>query len=326
MKSYELQKTIAQHLKDGLSAQEVFAKIKESPEVNEVACFLYQAQLYKTLILYSIEKLKNNKPAPHPFILKVLSEQKISIPKEAMEILESHLKTQETHPATLTKSILGSEAETSAEEHDLINKLDFVKRQGFLNEEEKIIKELLSIQPDKAQYKEYALDLKERQAHQILKKSKSRHTAKKNDIPVFYAEKSKFKDNLSKKAQQVAKKHPQSSKNLSVFLYFMNWPDEAISLLEKHPNQKSDTYFLLDWLIETGQYVLGLNRINKILENQDIESDILFLMSYKKAQILYYLGQKEQAKKYLNDIVKIKPNYRSAQSLLNHWEENENDL
>ena len=352
MKSNKLEKEIASYLKQGISYQDIFKKIKRSSNSHEVARFLYLAGFHKTLILYAESKLKRDKPIPLAFVIRTLTDHNIALSKKKIQAfckLWSANKSS-VHPSLLScvelegispewnelktvyinslkkhSSVLKEvrSTETTNKENKLLRDLDFAKTQGFLKEEERIINALLLKHPNNPKYKEYQFELKEKLAQKILKENKEKHSKKNIISDLFVPEKNKIKDNIYKKVEQIAKKQPKKSKNLSLALYFMQWPDKAFALLKKYPNNSNDIYFLLNWLIETNQYILGLDYIDKILQSKQEDSEILFLMSYKKAQVLYYLGKKTEAKEYLTDILKIKPDYRSAQSLLQHWEENE---
>ena len=341
MKSSQVEKSIAQYLKDKLSNKEIFKKIKKDPSVHEVARFLYRSQLYKTLLEYSLDKLNRGKSVPWSFVIKVLTDHRVPIPKKNIKILFQHWLSQpkNQHPslwacselkdkssdfAELKKNYLkihDQSEDTGEEEKELLKDLRFAKSQGFFQEEARIINKLISLNPHHEDYQKHQKNLKEKWAKRIFTKKRTEHSSK-NIIPKLFApEESMVKNNICKKVNQLVKKQPQQAKNLALFLYFMRWPEQSFTLLENHSKNKNDIYFLLDWLIETNQYVLSLDHIHRIIQAQGKQPEILFLMNYKKAQVLYYLGKEKEAIEHMTDIIRIRPNYRSAQSLLSQWTE-----
>ena len=339
MESSQIEKSIALHLKKKLSNKKIFEKIKQDPSVHEVARFLYHSQLYKTLLEYSLDKISQNEPVPWSFVIKVLTDHQILIPKKNIKILFQHWLSQIQHPSIWACSELEAKSSEFVElrqayfkthdqskntdEKELLKDLQFAQSQGFLKEEAKIIDKLILINPQNADYKEHKENLKEKWAKGILAKKRTKRSSKNIISKPFTPEENKVKSSLCKKVNHLAKKQPQQTKNLALFLYFMHWPEQSFALLKNHANNKNDIYFLLDWLIETNQHVLSLDYIHQILQAQGKSPEILFLMNYKKAQVLYYLGKKPEAIECLSDIIKIRPNYRSAQSLLSQWTENQ---
>ena len=77
--------------------------------------------------------------------------------------------------------------------------------------------------------------------------------------------------------------------------------------------------FYLEWLFEMQQYTASIELANQLLDSIDEDPEKLFFINYIKAQALYYLGEKKEAIQYLNDIIVIRPDYKSAQSLMEKW-------
>ena len=210
-----------------------------------------------------------------------------------------------------------------SQEKELLEQLAFVQAQELIQEEEEIISKLLIINSENDEYEKLKEELEEKKALFTIQEQKKQ--IKKIDNLNNY----KLKSNLNDIKEDwldtvfyIAKKNKNKTKNLALFLYFSNCPSHAIELLETHIAKVSDYWFYLDWCLETQQYTKGLELINQLSSNAGNEMASLLPLIYIKAQILYALGQKSSAIEYLQAIFQFKPDYKSAEYLLNKWSQN----
>lgn len=333
-----LERRIPTLLRKNLSPEEVFEKIKNHSEVNQVSCFLYNAGMDKTLLNFSINRLQRKKSVAWPYILKIFIKYKI-IPKADLGkmIFSQWLTKKENHSDSLfaceewasafpefqqLRSVYLQELEESnvSEENELLEQLAFVQAQNLIKEEEEIITKLLFINPENSQYKKARQELEEKKALQTIQEQKK--WISKPDRLETYApspEKPKLKEDWMKAISQTAKENPERTKNLSLFLYFCNAPDKALDMLSTHIGHISDYWFYLDWALETKQYTKGLELINHLFIEVK-EGGMFFLpLIYIKSQMLYALGKKREALEYLTAISQVQPDYKSVQYLLEKW-------
>lgn len=307
----------------------------------EVGRFLYNAGLYKQLMEFAIDKLKRNKPVPWPFVLQSLTDQKITVSKNQAKILYKNMianHEQENSPYIFACKKWGEnskefelfrtvfleklEEENVNSKEELLKNLEFVQSQGLVEEEEKIINQLLELDPDEKKYQKLFKNLKEKTALQFIKKQKqSRQSlkSKKEESLLFSPKDTPLKKKLVKDVLQVSRKSPERTKDLSIFLYMMGWPDAGLKLLDTAPLNPEICWLYLEWLMEAKQYTASVELANQLIHHTGGEPEKLFFINYIKAIALYHLGEKKQAIDHLNDIIMIRPDYKSAQSLLEKW-------
>lgn len=338
----KLEKKILNFLRKDISPNQIFEKIKNSSDFEQVSRFLYNSGLDKTLLDFSVQRLKKQKPIAWPYILKLFIKYKIK-PDEKMEKILFHhwLKNKENHSVALFSCedwgdispefqqlravyIQEMEEKNLSEERDLLEQLEFVQAQQLIKEEEEIIIKLLLIDSENSKYKQLKSELEEKKA--ILTIEDQKRTADKTDrlenyiSPSFLFEKHPLKDKWFKIISLAAKKNSKHTKNMALFLYFCHWPDKALNVLETHISRISDYWFYLDWVIETKQYTKGLELINHLFLEMGEEDAASFLpLIYIKSQMLYALGRKSEAIEYLTTISQVKPDYKSTQYLLDKW-------
>ena len=210
-----------------------------------------------------------------------------------------------------------------SDEQQLLRQLEFVQAKDLIEEEKKIIAILLNKNPEK--YKQLDKELKMKKALYFLQEQKSKGR-EKNSSHWPSAKNVSEKTNphavrLCEETIRLTEKYPKKAKNLAIFLYTMGWPDQAIKILEKNIQNISDYWFYLDWLMEIKKHAVVLDMTNQLLTKFKPDSETLFPITYIKAQALYALGEKEKAISYMSDIVKVRPEYKSARHFIEEWTE-----
>ncbi len=338
----KLERQIASYLKKKLPAEEIFKLIKNDPDLESLSEFLYNSGFHKELLKMNREFLKNHKHVAWVFVLPLIIKTNVKINKSESKILyHTWLKNYaKNYPSIfsckkweeysqefsdhLNAYLEKLKEQTISEDDKLLETLDFLRAQNLMDEESKIIQKLLTKNPQNKKYQNLQKSLRERRAIKTIEDQKMvlYKSSISNDATFYFTpEDSKIKHQWSQIVQDLSKKMPSQAKNLSLFLYFLDWPDESIKILKTNLKNYSDYWFYLDCLMETGQHTKSLDFINQLLQ-QVKDPEMIFPLVYMKSQTLYYLGKKEEAIEYLNNILQIRPDYRSAQSLLEKWTKN----
>ncbi|MEQ1875634.1 MAG: hypothetical protein ABL958_03245 [Bdellovibrionia bacterium] len=118
---------------------------------------------------------------------------------------------------------------------------------------------------------------------------------------------------------QESQRHPATAYDISISLRFMGLHDEALVALGFAPRNTSVLWLELELLLETGRFVEVLDKADNIERKLTSDPEASFSAAYARAIALHGLGQFAEAKKILEGIVKVKPAYRSAHSLLMKW-------
>ena len=212
---------------------------------------------------------------------------------------------------------------TELNESQLLKQLEFVQAKELIEAEKKIIAILLKKNPEK--YKQLETELKIKEALHLLQKKKTTGKGEKESHWPLSQEVSEKTPpqmiQLCKETSRLAEKYPEKAKYLAIFLYTMGRPEEAIKILEKNIQTPSDYWFYLNWLMEIKQYAIVLDMTNQLLTTFKPHSESLFPITYIKAQALYALGEKDKAISYMSDIVKVRPEYKSARHFIEQWTE-----
>ena len=86
-----MEKLIARRLKAGDSPQTIadiiLKKADSLPRAMEAGRFLYNAGLFKRLLLWSADRLKKGQAAPWPFVVKTLADHQIAVSRQKAQSL-----------------------------------------------------------------------------------------------------------------------------------------------------------------------------------------------------------------------------------------------
>ena len=333
-----LERKIHKRLQKEISAQDIFKEIENHSDTEGVSRFLFHSGLYKTLLLFSLDLLKQKKSVSWHYVMKVFIKHKIYPNKKLAEILFHGWLKNDKHIAIFSCEQWGKispefeqmrivfidhlESMSTSDQGDLLEQLDFVQAQGMISKEEEIIDKLISLNPASENYRKLKKDLGEKKALLVIQNQKSEENKRQSFKNQFF--KSDFNFESMKKDWMnaifhLAEKDNTQIKNLALFLYFCGNPGHAVNLFERYISKPSDYWFYLEWTLETQQFTKGLTVVNYLFSKSEYSQFELLPLIYIKAQFLYGLGKHSMAIQCLEAISHIYPNYKSTNYFLNQW-------
>ena len=243
-----------------------------------------------------------------------------AIRADTMPDLSKHPKQTNSFPS-YTKEKIQLDVISDPEEQRLLKQLEFVQAKDLVEEEKKIVDALLKSNPEK--YSQLNKELKMKKALQFLQKQKLNPHREKSSYWILphtlSGKENPCKTQICEETFRLAEKHPEKAKHLAIFLYTLGWTDQSIKILGKTIQSTSEYWFYLNWLMEIKQYAVTLDITNQLLIKLKSDSEALFPITYIKAQALYALGEKDKAISYMSDLVKVRPEYKSARHFLEEW-------
>ncbi len=211
---------------------------------------------------------------------------------------------------------------------DLKDRLQFFRSQQLMSEERKTLTLLRQIHPADSELQEAESDFEDRWAREVLSRGPF------TDPHLTEAESSRLQaDVLSEEEEALAKllaeevlsltqNHPEQVYNFALFLWFIRLPKETLSVLDQAQEASASVDWLkLECLLESHRYVDALEWIRQLQVNYAEDPETAFASSYARAKALWGLKQGAQAIEVLESIVRIRPHYRAAHSLLKSWSE-----
>ena len=119
----------------------------------------------------------------------------------------------------------------------------------------------------------------------------------------------------------------QLAYDLAIGFQLMDFHSEALEILASigtAPDLTPHLQAAIDWLrlelmLKARQFATALEEASRLELDYATEPDSSFSVTYARARALHGLGQTQMAVDLLQTLVRLRPNYKSAQSLLEDW-------
>jgi hypothetical protein len=322
--------------------------VLDEREQNECAYFLVHAGFHSRLLKVVYRQLQQNGKIPWAALCEALGEMRVTITEiEAMSIvvgarsqnaelelaLSRKLEAQHGIFKEVRARFMSERAmQIEARRKELKDKIQYMRVGRMYSQEEKLLKEIQAIFPDDKEYAKERDDLELRWARDVIAKSASPGTMPTSDlrwtIDKLTPEQTTVKGMIVQRAKEVARRRPKMVYDLALSLHFMDFNAEALEMLDAvQPRSEAPIQgrsLEIDWLrlelmLQARQYVNALDEAGRLELAYAGDPDSAFAVVYARARALRGLGQDTMAIELLKSLVKIRPHYKSAQSLLLDW-------
>lgn len=297
---------------------------------REIFHFLYIAEQYKTFLSILRIEISNDSPLiPWSHFFAILSKIDRLDPNHVREFLAAAPSSAEfgqfriPHPE-LTALWLQKKEQRNEDylgrKKELLKELEFARQRGFKDQRNRILDELKKLYPGDREIELIFQTEKEFKARQVINKVFSKRLAQVDWNPSVEDMSAAEIKVLMKVIKKKIKKQPQLALDFAIMFFQMEVYSGALAVLDLI----KDKDFRILWhdlqiSIEAKQYARALSTID-ILKQQRLSTDHSFSLLYFQALALFGLGDETEAKQIIRNIAKIRPNFRSANSLLLEWE------
>lgn len=316
------------------------ANVLSAGDVRALSKFLVQSGLHSMLFVQVHRALRDDRPIPWgAFIesLKHVGIQLAPIEVDAIfegvaaqddgmdDLIESHaLDSHDGRPKRFRQ--LRSERirlEHQEKRDDLRRRLDYARVNRLFSQEKRILDELLALDPEAAELRQEKNSFQLREAQEIVENALSQSPPKSEIERKF----SKLTPELKKAAkpilEQIRKKAKKASEaelyDMALMLVFMELHTEAVNMLENRRLSNRIDWLLLETQILGRQYAAALGEVEKLEVKYAGDAEAPFALTYARARALWGLGDTVTAIELMRSLVKVRPTYRSASTLMQQW-------
>ncbi|MCB9026585.1 MAG: hypothetical protein H6625_09735 [Bdellovibrionaceae bacterium] len=306
-------------------------------ELYQISQFFVLAGLYKDLFRQFPRRFFERELIAWPHFIEILIINKISISNSIIQsIYEGCQETKSIQQLALNKKWITFDIRFQKIRQDLWDKknknleklrrnlkqkIEFLKNQRLIEDEKKAYLKYKEVFPEDKSIDSVYEDFKERQARELVNKKMEQRKVKEVSFSVIDsidANDEIFSEILFKEALKISKENPHFAYNLSVMFTFFDMYNKSLKILEDANADTATMWLRLELLLLAEDYFKVLNEAEKLESKIDIENaDDNFALIYIKAQAYSFLKQQTKAVELLKSILRIRPNYRSAQTLLN---------
>jgi hypothetical protein len=311
--------------------------LSEAEQVD-VAQFLLRSGQWPALLSQCEKLLKDAKTLPWTFFTEVILELDLELSENEINALLEGAKAQDSLRCLATvagaetwgdeiiemRNAVWAERAQALEQRrsDLRDRLEYARNQRLFEEEERVHAEYEMVFPFDTELKSNKKSFEERRAREVISKG-IRHEKTEIDfeenLAALPADQMAAQEDLIKSVKSRARANPKMAYDLALFLAFMDLPWEALGILRLHPDSPAVDWFALDLLLKSHRYLDALDEAGRLEIKYASESETTFAAIYARAQALWGLGQKTMAIDLMRSVVKVRPHYKSAHSLLLAW-------
>lgn len=206
---------------------------------------------------------------------------------------------------------------------DLMRRLEYARVNRLLTQERRILEEIQAFDPnDPALRREKDL-FEFREAQEIVANALA-HSPPKSELERKYSrltpETREAARPIVKQARTMAKTaSEQELYDLALMLVFMELYGEAIAILESRRLSERIDWMILETMILGRQFAAALGEVESLEVKYAGEPEAPFALTYARARALWGLGDTVTAIELMRSLVKVRPSYRSATTLLQQW-------
>lgn len=210
--------------------------------------------------------------------------------------------------------------EISQNRKKLLNHFFTFQSQQLYEPEKKLLTRLEVMFPSDPEIKTLSLEHKKRYALEILQhrlhskreplESLSQHQGEE-DLEWVQAV---TRDHLT-----LGTKNPKLKKDLIVSALLLDLPEMAYELVQQVPTTEDLTWLILEVLLAARRYAELLDALESVELKKSADAETFFATAYFRAQAYQGLGQKQKAIEVMEGLIASRPDYRSADTLLNLW-------
>ena len=330
-----LDKTISNLALEGCSLKKIAGRLTDTQHCESYCAFLFSAGLDQTLFKYLAERFEQDLPLPWAYLFRLIKKYKLNIDTSGMTKVFLH---RQEDPALLSNSRCLDSAELinlrsqyweecwkQDPQLNIEKELQIVSSQKLLKKEKELIQSLIQMDSKNPLFQQQWQNYQCKQAKDVFDEYKNTH---QDSLYALQNKTSKEEDKilqtLVKGLNRLAQKHSSKLINdMIVILSSTGHTRLAVEFLETHIDTDERKWIYLDLLLEDNQFLKCLNFVENAFLQINPQSETAFALNYAKAQAYYGLKEYDKAKTILKDLIALRPQYRSAKTLLSQWQSEE---
>jgi hypothetical protein len=306
-----------------------------APDIAAITQFLIHSGLFLDAFRQYPRRFYEKKSIPWPHFLEILWQSQIEPPSEVIQALfegASKLKKEEElvlnsrwmelderFPSTRKRLWQAKISQLEELKASLLQKLEFLQNHRMLEEEQKVFQKFMQMFPEDEAIASKLSHFKERWAREVVNKKRDQLSESGYgdlELSLLSAEERELCDRLGPEAEKLALSHPQIAYDLALMFVFFESGMHALKLLKLAPESEAKDWLHLELLLDSGQHLEALECAENLEAKYLNSSETKFAIAYVKAKALKQLNQKARAAQILRSIVNLRPDYRSASTLL----------
>ncbi len=203
---------------------------------------------------------------------------------------------------------------------ELLEKINFFKSEKLFDQEKITLQQLEQEFPNHLGIDSLISDCQNRSAAYVLNQQNFKKPWGDFERPLpLTSEEDKLLSLFEKELNLLCKKKPQSSYNFALLFYFLGDLDRSLKMLTHAPDSSSTEWLKLEIMIENRHFVSALELASILESKYAHDPETNFACVYAKARCHWGLNKVNSAINLISNLVLVRADYRSAQTLLSKW-------
>lgn len=208
---------------------------------------------------------------------------------------------------------------------DLQRQLEYARVNRLMSQEKRLLDEIQAFDPSDRELSKEKNLFEYREAQEIVENALA-HSPPKAEMERKFSrlspEMKKAAKPIIDRVYELAQKAKEPELyDLALMLVFMELHDEGIALLESNRLSSRIDWLLLETLILGRQFAAALGEVESLEVKYAGDSEAPFALTYARARALWGLGDTVTAIELIKSLTRVRPSYRSANTLLQQWSE-----
>lgn len=299
----------------------------------EVYHFLEASGLYEVFFnLFDFDLQSQEGELPWSHFLRILIELDITPPAELVKELNKNLKRQTLinensdslsglHNALASKKRKDFFSFMKNRKEELLASAQIAQSERLEEQHIEYMQELKKISPSEFNVSGLISQHAKQKAEKILQKrlkQKNKPALRTASMP---EDEKQLLEKISPQAQSFLESNKAKASDFAFLFRSFGEKKKAIEFVEQIDEIEKKDWHLLDYLFHGKQYISLLSHCTHLKEKYAHTPDALFPISYAEAIALWELGEKVPAIDLMAQIVAMRPGFKSASEILDHWKE-----
>lgn len=334
-------------LKQKLSPQDLMNQMLKILLANELPWeqqrpffdFLYLTERFSTLLSLLKEVIENKNRIPYDMMIEMLGAKNIEPKTSVMEALLKGLRRHSAQADLFAArswdrfdkrllEIRNEMVEAKVKEQrqfkdNMMDKFFFLRNQRMMDQAGHVLRRMIELYPEDEALKKIKQDFDEQWAREVL----ANHMAKLEDeklertLTAPSGADEEMLNSFLAAGEKLALQDRGFATDLAIAFWFMDEPNRALEILSWAQPSASNDWLKAELLHDARRFIEVLEHLNTIEVRYIDDPETTFGVSYLRALALNELGQRSSALEIMQSIVRVRPNYRSAHSLIIEWSE-----
>ena len=306
-------------------------------EKRSVWYFLLSSGRYGLAIHSLLQAIKNKDRIPFDVLVNLTAKFKIKPPNliteavlkgmRKLEALEDVISAKawdsiDSRFAEVRNKILEKKyGEQNQFRENLKDKFHFLMNQRMEEQARRVLGRMLDLYPEDAEFLNLKDNFEEQWARNVLANHRASTQFENHALTRTQpsAAEDEMLDCFLKEGEKICLEQRDFAADLATTFLFMEEHSRALDIIAWAPVNRANDWMRAELLVRARRFIEALELLLHLEVKYVNDPETSFAVSYLRAQCLQASGQSDVAVEMLKSIVRLRPNYRSAQALIMKW-------